>query len=186
MPKKFIKKSTINTVSKLLFRHRNKAKKKTKKTSLEKHILPGQVIFLDYGSHLIIPVYGEQYGQDHRQTALKSLYSKYGEKVIEFSLAPQDDYQRQMKWPEEPFMNVLPRGNFCVSKENWLGYISPFEPEEDDATHKDRQLYTDKLVKLGKLTPLIVKGKVIKEGSEYSVILFASHSEIDHYLDELS
>ena len=147
---------------------------------------PGQVIFLDYGSHLIIPVYGEQYGQDYDQTALKNLHSEYGEKVIEFSLAPQDDYQRDAGWPEEPFMNVLPRGEFTVSKENWLGYIHPFEPEDDDEVHKDRQRYTDKLIKLGKLAPLVVKGKVIKEGSEYSVILFASRKEIDQHLKKLS
>lgn len=187
MPKKLIKKSTINKVSKLLFKTRKKPKRKPRLAPvLEKKLLPGQVVFLDYGSHLIIPVYGEHYAQDHRQTALKSLYSKYGEKVIDFSLAPQDDYQRQMKWPEEPFMNVLPRGNFYVNRGSWLGYISPFEPENSDKIHKDRQAYTDKLVKLGKLAPVIIKGKIIKEGSEYSVILFASHEEIDKYLDELS
>lgn len=188
MPKKLIKKSTINQISKLIFHKpkRKKAKKKIPRPILEKKLLPGQVIFLDYGSHLIIPVYGEHYGQDHSQAALKSLYSKYGEKVIEFSLAPQDDYQRQMKWPEEPFMNVLPRGNFAVSKDNWLGYISPFDPDDNDKVHKDRQLYTAKLVELGKLAPVIIKGKIIKEGSEYSVILFASHNEINKYLDKLS
>ena len=188
MPKKLIKKSTIKKVSKLLFSSSKKTKRKTT-PKLEKRVsslLPGQVIFLGYGNNLIIPVYGEQYGQDHSQNSLKDLYKKHGEKIIEFSLAPQDEYQRQMQWPEEPFLNVLPRGNFQVSKNSWLGYIHPFEPEKKDKIHKDRQLYTDKLIELGKKAPIIIKGKIIKEGAEYSVILFASHKEIDNYLQELS
>ena len=185
MAKKLIKKSTINKVAKMLFSPSKRSKKKHTPT-LEKNLLLRQVIFLDYGNNLIIPVYGEHYGQDHSQTALKTLYQKYGEKVIEFSLAPQDDYQRKMGWPEKPFLNVLPRGNFRVSKESWLGFIHPFEPERKDKIHKDRQLYTQKLIEIGEKYPIIIKGKIIKEDSEYSVILFASHTEIDKYLKELS
>lgn len=145
-----------------------------------------EIAYLGYGSRLIIPVYGEQYGQSHAQSTLKKLYKQHPEKVTDFSLVPQDDYQKEKGWPEEPFLNVLPNGDFTVSKKSWLGYISPFEPEEDDEIHRDRQAYTQKLVELGKKIPIIIKGKIIKEGDEYSIILFASHKEIDNYLNKLS
>ncbi len=145
-----------------------------------------QIIFLDYGNKLIIPVYGEQYGQSHSQKTLKKLYKKYGEKVIEFSLVPQDDYQKDKGWPFEPFANVLPADEFTVSKKSWLGYISPFEPEFRDKEHLDRQEYVDKVVKLTKIAPVIIKGKIIKEEEQFSLLLFASHRVIDDYLEKLS
>lgn len=187
MKKRLIKKSTINKFYKWLLTPSPTVKKTTKKTPiLEIDDIQEEVIFIGYGNNLIIPVYGEQYGQSHTQKTAKELYKKYGEKIIDFSLAPQDDYQKKAGWPEEPFTNVLPRGNFVVSKDSWLGYIAPFEPERQDGEHLDRQEYTDKLIKLSKLAPVIVKGKIIKEGSEYSIILFGSHKEIDENLKKLS
>ena len=141
----------------------------------------GQIIFLNYGNKLIIPVYGENYAQDGKQTALKKLYSKYGSKVMDFSLAPQSDFQAEREWPEPPFLNVLPVGQFVQTKDNWLGYIHPFDPPVEDEVHKDRQKYTEKLIALGNIAPLIVKGKIIKEDDAYSMLIFASHSEIDSY-----
>jgi hypothetical protein len=156
------------------------------KSTLKKY-LPKRVIFLDYGNNLIIPVYGEHYAQDSKQKALKKLYKEHKSKIIEFSLAPQDDYQKRAQWPEEPFLNVLPRGEFTITKDNWIGYIAPARLEDckDSAVRQDRRKYTKKIIELGKLNPVIIKGKIIKEGTEYSVILFASHKEIDKYLEEL-
>ena len=145
-----------------------------------------KIVFLGYGNNLIIPVYGEHFGQSHKQTALSNLYKEYGEKVIDFSLAPQSVYQESMGWPEKPFLNVLPVGNYRVTQDNWLGYISPLDPDIKDSEHKDRLKYTKKLIELGEQVPLVVKGKIIKENGEYCVILFASHKEIDQELEKLS
>lgn len=145
-----------------------------------------QVLFLEYGQKLIVPVLGEDFGQNHKQTKLKELYKETDGKVTEFSLTPQNDYQARMGWPEEPFLNVMPKGQFEVRKDNWIGYIQPAEYSEEDQTaeRKERAEYTKKLIKLGKLNPLIIKGKVIKEKNfenktEYSVLLFASRKDID-------
>lgn len=144
-----------------------------------------QVIFLDYGSHLIIPVYGEEYAQDGKQTALKRIYKQYGNKVIDFSLLPQSDYQKSKGWPESPFLNVAPKGHVLQTKDNWLGYIHPFEPSIDDEVHKDRKRYIEKLIFVGDQYHVIIKGKVIKEDSTFSLLLFASHKEIDSYFSTL-
>ncbi|MBQ6510777.1 hypothetical protein IJI94_02305 [Candidatus Saccharibacteria bacterium] len=186
MAKRLIKKSTIKKATKWLFASQKKQKSTKKITSVfEKPSIFRETISLNYGSKLIIPVNGECYGQSHSQNALKSLYKKYGQSIIDFSLAPQNNYQKEHKWPEEPFLNVLLGGRFIVSKENWLGYIAPIDLDDyDDDIHKDRSDYIEKLIRLGKVAHVTIKGKVIKEGFEYSVLLFASHKEIDGYLDK--
>lgn len=182
---KKINSTSINNFFKLLFSPPKINKRTLPPVDLEKEPKSRKTVFLDYGNKLIIPVYGEQYGQSHRQTALRQLYKKHGEKVIEFSLAPQSVYQEAMGWPEKPFLNVLPRGNIRVEKSNWLGYISPLEPDVKDDEHKDRLEYTKKIILIGEKVPLVVKGKIIKEYKEYSIILFASHKEIDENLEKL-
>lgn len=158
-------------------------------------IIENQVLHVEYGSKLILPVFGEEYGQDSKQTKLKQLYKETEGKVTEFSLTPQDEYQARKKWPEEPFLNVMPKGEYTVRKDNWLGYIQPpdyYNPETEktskdselDDSKKDRRKYALKLIELGKKAPLMVKGKVIKEknqenGTEYSLLLFASREDID-------
>lgn len=144
-----------------------------------------QTIFLGYGSKLIIPVYGEVYAQGRKQTALKRIYANYGNKIMNFSLLPQSEYQKEREWPEMPFLNVVPFGETTQNADNWLGYIHPFEPENDDEEHITRQKYTAKLVKLGMSNKVVVKGKVVKEGSEYSMLLFASRKEIDAHLSRI-
>lgn len=158
-----------------------------------------RTIVLGYGSKLIIPVYGEHYGQEHRQTALKQLYELSAGKIISFNLLPQDTYQKVKGWPEEPFLNVVPVNNFSVEKDNWLGYIAPLKPSLDNVDpdldkelytkQLDRKKYVDKIVKLGHKCTLTIPGKVILEKydghPDYQLILFASHKEIDSWLDKL-
>lgn len=158
-----------------------------------------EVISLGYGSKLIISVYGEHFGQEYRQTALKRLYKASGGKVISFKLLPQCTYQKAKGWPEEPFLNVIPVDDYSVEKDNWLGYIAPLEPslenvdpdldEELYAKQLDRKEYVEKIVKLGHKCTLIIPGKVILEEydgrPDYQLILFASHKEIDSWLDKL-
>lgn len=75
-----------------------------------------KVITLGYGSKLIISVYGEHFGQEHRQTALKRLCKASGGKVISFKLLPRCIYQKAKGWPEEPFLNVTPVNDYSVEK----------------------------------------------------------------------
>ena len=100
-------------------------------------------------------------------------------------LKPQNQYQKEMGWPEEPFLNVIPAGAENTTKDNWLGYISPSEIALTDETHIERQKYIDRLCRLGKTLSITIKGKVIKEDDEYSVLLFASRKQIDEELAEL-
>ena len=160
---------------------------------------PEEIISLGYGSKLIIPVYGEHYGQEHHQTTLKRLYKTSGGKVISFNLLPQNAFQKVKGWPEEPFLNVVPMNNFSVEKNNWLGYIAPLEPNLENVDpdldkelydeQLDRKKYVDKIVKLGHKRTLTIQGKVILEEydghPDYQIILFASHKEIDNWLNKL-
>lgn len=143
-------------------------------------------IDLKDGSKLIIPVYGEVYGQGRSQSTLEVLYKKHKDKPIVFSLVPQDKYQKANNWPEEPFLNVLKEGKFKVSREDWIGYIHPFDPVFNDKTHDDRKIYTERIIQLGKKIPLTIRGKIIKEDDGYSVLLFASHKDIDEQLEKFS
>lgn len=148
-------------------------------------ITQGQVLTVEYGRNLIIPVYGEVYAQDSKQTALKRLYKQYGKKHLQFSLTPPSNYQIERKWPEQPFLNVNVRGSIQTTKENWLGYIHPFEPEEKDEKRLERKKYIKRLIWLGGYCPLIISGKIIKEGSQYSMLLFASRKYIDQKVTEV-
>lgn len=180
MAKQFIKKSTIKKFWSMAI---PKPKRKTKK--IIKETAPKKAIQLEYGNNLIIPVFGEHYGQNSEQTTLAKIYKKYGNKIIDFVLAPQNQYQKEMGWPEEPFLNVIPAGAENTTKDNWLGYISPSEIALTDETHIERQKYIDRLCRLGKTLSITIKGKVIKEDDEYSVLLFASRKQIDEELAKL-
>lgn len=149
-------------------------------------IVEGQILTVDYGRNLIIPVYGETAAQGGKQTALKTLYKKYGNKHLQFSLTPICQYQVNAGWPERPFLNVNLRGSMSTDKDNWLGFIQPVEAEKGDAVRLERKKYIEKLIKLGEMSPLIISGKIIKEDKEYSMLLFASRKWIDETLKEVS
>lgn len=158
----------------------NKTKNKQKP-----EIIDGQVLTVEYGRHLIIPVYGENSAQDSKQTTARKLYQQYGEKHLQFSLTPICSYQEQMRWPEKPFLNVNVRGSLETTKDNWLGYIHPFEDGELTDKQIERNKYLKKLIKIGESTPLIITGKIIKEGGDYSMLLFASRKYIDDTLPKI-
>lgn len=147
-----------------------------------------EVIEINYGKNLLIPVYGEHYAQDRGQSSAKKLYKDSGEKVQRFSLTPPCGFQIEAGWPEEPFLNVNTLGSLETTKENWLGYIAPpiIDEENDDEVHHERAKYIKKLIKIGKSNPIIMPGKVVKEGSEYQMLLFGSRKEIDEAAKELN
>ena len=152
----------------------------------DQDIVEGQILEVEYGRNLIIPVYGETGAQEGKQSAAKKLYKKYGDKHLRFSLTPICKYQEDKDWPERPFLNVNVLGSLETTKDNWLGYIHPYEPEEKDKVRLERQKYIEKLIKLGEINPLVISGKVIKEGSEYSLLLFASRKYIDETLAKVT
>lgn len=157
-----------------------------KKEDKKPEILEGQVLEVEYGRNLIIPVYGENSAQDSRQTTLKKLYKEANNKHIRLSLTPICAYQENMGWPEKPFLNVNTLGALETTKDNWLGYIHPFEPKEKTKERLERKEYVRKLIKLGEITPLVISGKVIKEDDGYSLLLFASRKYIDATLEEIT
>lgn len=152
---------------------------------MEGEIVEGQVITLDYGRNLVIPVHGEEGAQEGKQATAKKLYKKYGNKHLQFSLTPICDYQKDKEWPERPFLNVNVRGSIETTKENWLGYIHPFVYEEMTDVRIERNKYIKKLIEIGETTPLIISGKVIKEDDNYSMLLFASRKQIDALLPKV-
>ena len=88
-----------------------------------------------------------------------------------------------MRWPEEPFLNVLPQGQYRATKSNWLGYIQlpEYKNVALTAERKERKEYLEKIIKLGKIKPLTIYGKVIIDDDYdgYSIILCPSRKSID-------
>lgn len=152
---------------------------------MEDEIVEGQVITLEYGRNLLIPVHGEGGAQEGKQTAAKKLYKQYGNKHLQFSLTPICDYQKDKDYPERPFLNVNTRGSLETTKENWLGYIHPFVYDEMTDVRIERNKYIKKIIELGETNPIIISGKIIKEDGGYSMLLFASRKQIDETLSKV-
>lgn len=140
-----------------------------------------EILEIEYGRKLFIPVYGEHYAQDREQSSAEELYNESDKVVKRFSLTPPCDYQIEAGWPEEPFLNVNTLGTIETTKENWLGYIAPaiIDEENDDEEHRERNKYIKKIIKLGLEHPIIISGKLLKEGDEYQILLCASRKQID-------
>lgn len=138
-------------------------------------------VTVEYGRNLVLPVYGEKFGQDSCQTTTEKLL-RVG--CDTFTITCANDYQRQAGWPEPPFANVNVPGALYTTKVSWLGFISGVPPEysEDNPKKKERRLYATKLSKIAEVVPLNISGKIIDERTErdeISIILFASRKHID-------
>jgi len=134
-----------------------------------------EVVRIESGGKLRIPVYGEQYGQGSSQTTLAKL-KKSGAR--EFSITPPHQYQIQNRWPEPPFANVNIYGSLITSRANWLGYIAPGY-NADTTERQERQVYINKLIELAKIVPLTVTGQIIDEDGTFQLIIYASRSSVD-------
>lgn len=143
---------------------------------LKKSFSTRPTVTISYGQRLVVPVFGEYWGQGKSQDTLKRLYAKREYHV--FSLEPPVEYQKIRKWPEPPFANVVEEG-FAVSKNSWVGYIQPKRYEFEDEKDKERRRYVAKLVRLALVCNVQVTGKILKEGQEYNVLLKCSRKEID-------
>lgn len=158
------------------------ATKKTAKKIPKVNLTIDEPNVIGYGRDLMLPVYGEHYAQGKKMTTLKQLYQSFGKNIIQFSLTPPSDYQREKEWPEKPFLNVNTIGAVETDRENWLGYIHAFPPssgEKYTSIQEKRQKYTSKIVAIGHVVPLVISGKIVKEGSRYSIILLPSASSVD-------
>lgn len=148
--------------------------------NLNPHSVPQNAVVIESGRNLTIPVYGEHYGQNRSQSLAEKLYSETNGKSMKFSLTPICEYQRVQGFPTYPFANVNVLGSLNTDYDNWLGYISPFNDERADTPEKkERDEYVSKLINLTEKRPVVMHGIIAKEGSEFSLLLFASRKSID-------
>ena len=92
------------------------------------------------------------------QKRLEDIYRGTGGKNTFMTLLPPSSYQRTQGWPEPPFINVCLGRASDTTKNNWLGYIN---------LKYDNQ----SLNIVNEMGPTDVKGRVVKDGSEYYVSL---------------
>lgn len=172
MPKKLIKKSALDKVSRLLF---PKPKKKPVKTKPQQ--VHYEAVHIEGGTKVMFSPEGTEYTQDR----LAELYNPE-EKSQWLGITPVCQYQIEKGWPNaEKFVNVNLPGSIETEKDNWLGYIGAWE---DD----DRQTYVvDNLLKILPYKRPLVQGKIIKESDgEYRIIIFVSRKSLEKAVTETS
>jgi len=133
-----------------------------------------ELVYIEGGKDLIFPA--ERLSSEDLQQKLADLYWTQRGKNFWVCVTPQNQYQIEQGWPEEPFVNVNTIGSVETTKENWLGYIKQWPDNEKKMFVVPR---LEKIIEKGKCP--VLRAKVVEDEENkgcYKLIFFLSKEDL--------
>lgn len=193
MPKKLIKKSTINKLSNFFF---PKPKKQVSSNAESNFVNSFFGKTSDTAQYKIATQRGESpfitledgninvevWSTTNSRRLMGELYKKYHTEKITLTLTPACKYQMEQKWPEPPFVNVNLFNSQETEQDNWIGYIEFQEPDNIDfegiiKKHGNVNVWASIHRKDGRYIALLHLSDKYKPAKEKVVETYSSHDE---------